>query len=367
MHADRFEPVISARGPFASVYFDDTHDTEDAAKKQELTLRALREQLVDAGAPDAVVDIVEQAVRDSPPAVGRGGRGLIANTRHVLLDEHLLKPPPTAQARFSALPYLVPIIEHAPVGPNHLVVAVDHEGADVTVDDARGRRLHSETVAGGQYPVHKAAGPETAGYGDPQPVVEEAVGRNIATVAHRVAVLAREHRAEPVFVVGEVRARSDLLGALPESLRADAVAVEVGSRAPGSGADGIAGAVADELARRRLAVLDDAADRFRAEAGRGSGLAAEGLDAVGSALRAGSVATLVVGNLGDRTVLVGDRPTWVAVGADQLSEFGSSTAEIRRADEALPLAALATGADVIRTDERIAPADGCAALLRYVA
>lgn len=369
VHADRFDQLISAQGPFASVYFDDTHDTEDAAKKQELTWRSLREQLTDAGAPDAVADIVEQAINDSPPAVGRSGRGLIANAERVLLDEHLLRPPPVTEARFSALPYLVPILEHGVGGPARLVVAVDRQGADITVEDSQGRSTHTETVEGGEYPVHKAAGAETAGYGDPQPVVEEAIGRNIRVVADRVAALTREYPVEPIFVVGEVRARTELLEALPEHVREQSVELEVGSRAAGSDAagseDDVAGAVAEELTRRRLEVMDDAAERIRAEEGRGSGLAAEGLEAVGAAIRAASVGTLVIGDLGDRTVLVGDQPTWVATDAGQLSEFGSSHADIRRADEALPFAALATGAAVIRTDERIAPADGCAALLRY--
>ncbi len=38
-----------------------------------------------------------------------------------------------------------------------------------------------------------------------------------------------------------------------------------------------------------------------------------------------------------------------------------------RADEALPLAAIAMGASLVRTDHQITPADGIGALLRYVA
>jgi peptide chain release factor subunit 1 len=36
-----------------------------------------------------------------------------------------------------------------------------------------------------------------------------------------------------------------------------------------------------------------------------------------------------------------------------------------RADEALPLLAISVGASLVRTDERIAAADGVAAVLRY--
>ncbi|MBY4130695.1 hypothetical protein HQO83_20080 [Rhodococcus fascians] len=365
MHADEFDRLISAEGPFASVYFEDTHDTEDAAKQLELTWRGLRDQLVDAGAPEPVLDSIENEIRDSAPPVGRSGRGLVANAERILLDEQLLRPPPLTEARYSDLPYLLPVIEHGARGPAYLVVAVDHEGADITVADGRGQRSHTDTVEGGEYPVHKAAGAETAGYGDPQPAAEEAARRNIAAVAKRVATLVEEYRAEPIFLVGEVRARTDLLAALTKKDQECAVQLDVGSRARGSHPEWIDHKVAEELARRRIAVIDDAATRFRMEAGRESGLAAEGLDAVGAALRAGSVDTLLLGDLADRTVLVGDQPTWLATDPDRLSELGSRATATRRADEALPFAAVASGAALVRIDERLTPADGCAALLRF--
>ncbi|WP_406276110.1 hypothetical protein OH799_04600 [Nocardia sp. NBC_00881] len=42
-----------------------------------------------------------------------------------------------------------------------------------------------------------------------------------------------------------------------------------------------------------------------------------------------------------------------------------SAPTVRRADEALPVAALATGAEVTPVDEAAAPADGVGALLRH--
>ena len=130
-----------------------------------------------------------------------------------------------------------------------------------------------------------------------------------------------------------------------------------------SGDDLVEDAIDAELASRRLAVMDAAVERFNA--GRESGVAVDGLDAVCAALRSGSVDTLLIDDLGDATVLVGDEPTSVATDVGQLSEFGSSRSEVRRADEALPFAALATGAQLVCTDERIEPANGCAALLRF--
>ncbi|MDF2822871.1 MAG: hypothetical protein K0R68_279 [Mycobacterium sp.] len=55
----------------------------------------------------------------------------------------------------------------------------------------------------------------------------------------------------------------------------------------------------------------------------------------------------------------------VAPNPNVLSEHGAAPTRTLRADEALPLAAVAVGADLVRTDERIAPKDGVAAVLRF--
>jgi hypothetical protein len=113
--------------------------------------------------------------------------------------------------------------------------------------------------------------------------------------------------------------------------------------------------------------MTDAAHRFEAEIGRDSGFAAEGLAAVCAALREGDVDTLIVGELGDATVVSGKALTAVATDADVLSELGEPVERVARADEALPFTAIAVGASLVRVDSRIAPADGVGALLRYVA
>lgn len=84
-----------------------------------------------------------------------------------------------------------------------------------------------------------------------------------------------------------------------------------------------------------------------------------------SALRQGAVDTLIIGDIGDAAVVTDADLTTVAPNANVLSEQGAAAAKTLRADEALPLFAIAVGASLVRTDERIAPADGIGALLRY--
>lgn len=363
MDSERFRQLLTIKGPFASIYFEDSHDTQDAAAQLDLKWRGLREQLIEQGVDEPVIDDIERAVMDLRPPVGRSGRGVVAGADGVILNEHLLRPTAAPIVRVSELPYIVPIVEHGFESPAYVLVAVDHAGADITVhvDGA----LSSETVDGGGHPVHKAASAETAGYGDPQPRTDEAGRKNVRAVADRVAELVDDAGAEVVFVVGEVRSRSDLLTALADRVKALAVPLEVGARQSGHDVDEVQDAIEEQLLKRRLTLIDDVAQQFTAEIGRQSGLAAEGLGPVCSALRQGAVETLIIGDIGDSTVVTDEGLTTVAPNAEVLSEQGAAPDRTLRADEALPLFAVGVGASLVRTDERIAPADGVGAVLRY--
>ena len=363
MNAERFRQLLTARGPFASVYFEDSHNTEDAGTQLGIMWRGLREQLLEQGADEAVTTDIESAVKDLRAPIGRSGRAVVVGADGVVLNEHLLRPPAATIVRVSELPYIVPIVEHGFEYPHYVLVAVDHSGADITLH--RNGAIGSETVDGAGYPVHKASGAETAGYGDPQLRTDEAARKNVRAVADRVTELVDRTAAEVVFIVGEVRSRSDLEAALPERVADRAVALQVGARHSGHDFDEVQEAVEAELLKRRITIIDDVAQRFTVEIGRQSGLAAEGLDAVCSALRQGAVEILIIGDIEEATVVTDGELTTIAPNADVLSEQGAAPAKTLRADEALPFFAVSVGASLVRTEERIVPADGIGAVLRY--
>lgn len=362
MQSEHFRTLLTANGPYASVYFDDSHNTEDAAAQMELKWRSLREQLEQQGADPAVTESIEHAVADARPPVGRSGRAVVANADGVLVNEHLIRPA-GPEVRVSPLPYIVPVVEHGVDRPTYAVVIVDHDGADVSL--YREGTAVSDTVDGDAYPVHKASGAESAGYGDPQRAADGARQHNIRAVATRLTTLVDEAAPEVVFIVGEVQSRSDLAADLPERVTSRLVELNVGARNSGFDDADLCHAIEQEFQRRRVTAIDEAAQRFSAALGRGEGLATEGLDGVTAALRAGAVETLIIGDVGDATVVAGEDLSTVAPNPNVLSELGAAPTQTLRADEALPMAAIATGAELIRTDERIAPADGIAAILRY--
>lgn len=382
MVSELLRPLLTTRGPFASVYFEGSHDTQDAAAHRDVRWRGLREQLVERGAARSVTADIERAVMDLRPPIGRGGRALIAGADGVVVNKHLLRSPAATVVRVSELPYIVPIVEHGFKYPNYLLVTVDHTGADITVHT--NSTLGDETVDSGGYPVHKASGAETAGYGYPQLRTDEAACKNLRAVADRVSELVDDTTADAVFVAGEVRPRSDLLAALPERIAERAVSLQVGARHSGHGFDEVQQDIHAQFLKQRLDVIGDVARRFEAEVGRRSGLAAEGLGAVCSALGQGAVETLIIGDIGGATVVADEDLRIIAPNAIVLAEQGAAAfgcpygpnaivvaeqgaaaAKTVRADEALPLFAVSIGASLVRTDERIAPADGVGAVLRY--
>jgi hypothetical protein len=360
MQSERFRPLLTSHGPFGSVYFDDSHDIAAARAQIELKWRDLREQLERQGAQPGLTDSIEQAIVEGRPAVGRGGRAVVASADGVLVNEHLIRPT-GPEVRVSQLPYILPVVEHGDDHPTYVVVAVDHAGADITLHREGG--AVSETVEGEGYPVHKASGAETAGYGDPQRAAEGARQQNIRTVADRVTSLVDDAAPEVVFVIGEVRSRADFVKELPERVNSRVVELHVGARHSGFDDEQLDHEIDQEFQRRRVAAIDQAAQQF--QAGLGTGLATEGLDGVTAALRAGAVETLIIGDIGDATVVAGDDLTTVAPNPNVLSELGTAATQVLRADEALPMLAVSTGAALVRTDERIEPADGVGAVLRY--
>jgi peptide chain release factor subunit 1 len=340
MESDRFRQLLDTPGPFASVYFADPEDPDDVGAQLDLNWRALRQQLEQQGADESVIAEIEYAVMDLRPPIGRGGRAVVAGATGLVLNEYLLRPAAEPVVRVSELPYIVPILEHGFEHSHYLLVVVDPTGAFITTHTDVMRR--SETV-------------EADGYGDPK----------LRAGADRVSELVHDASFDPVFVVGDVGSRSDLLAALPQHVRERATSLPIGVRRGGYDFEEIQRAIDTTLLRQRLSVIDSAAERFNAEVGRRSGLAAEGLGAVCSALRQGSVATLILGEIDDRTVVADEGLTTVAPNADVLSEQGAAPAKTLRADEALPLMAISVGASLVRADERIALADGIGAVLRY--
>ena len=365
MQMKRFRSLLTAPGSFTSLYFDDSRITADAVEQLQHRWRDIRGQLERLGAEENVVVALERAVLYRKPPVGRRGRAVIASGEHILVNESLASPPPATVVRRSDYPYLLPLAALEIRRPTYVFAAIDHVGADITVHEDG--IVKSETISGGGYPVHKPVTAGWSGYGDFQRTADEAVRMNVRAVADRLTQLVDQTGAEAVFVCGEVSARTAVVSALPNRVAARVSQLHAGARTSRVDDDHIRELIETEFARRRDAEISAIAEGFAIETGRKSGLAAEGLAAVCAALRAGEVDTLIVGEMGDATVVTGKSRFTVAPDADALSELGEPVYRVARADEALPFAAIAIGAELVPAPSQLAPADGIGALLRYAA
>lgn len=279
MESDRFRPLLEAHGPFASVYFDDSQDIDDTTTELDLNCRALREQLKGQGANESTVSAIEDAVIDVRLPVGRGRRAMIAASTGIVLNEYLLQPVAKSVVRVSELPYIVPILENGVAHSHYLLVVADPTGAIITSHNDVARiseaiEMHSRSA--GAMP-----GAERNGNTVPNP----------SPVADRISELAHDTAFSTVFLVGDPDTRLGLLAALPEPIRDRVISLPIASRRGGYDFEEIQRAIDTTLARQRRSAMDTAAARFTAEEVRHSGLAAEGLDAVCSALHHGKVET----------------------------------------------------------------------------
>lgn len=351
---------------FASVYYDSSHDTENAAKRLELTWREMREDLERQGAPAPTLAAIEDAVLRGTHPVGKRGRGLIAAGDEILVDSELVQAPPRSVTRWSSLPYLIPLIEHAVPAVAHVIAKVDRVGADVTGIDRHGHVVDQHTVTGYERPVHQVEQQGQPYRPHNREHVEETVKQNLTKVADDVGTLASKIGASLVVLAGEVKGRVALLNQLPEPARSIAVDVESGSRHAGADEERLHEHIRELLDGQARSRSVTVIERFRAEAGRGAeGLAVQGLDGTCAALREANVQSLLIGPDSGQEVFAGRDPIEIATDAEQLLSLGIGSLEQRPAEEALPFAAIAVGADLVHAGQELALTDGFGALLRH--
>ncbi len=352
--------------PFASVYYDTSHATEDATKVLELTWRELADDLRAQGADAETVAALEEAVWAAPYPVGPSGRGLIASGGQVLIDRTLGEPPDRPVARWSTLPYLVPLVAHAPPTVPHVVATMDKVGAEVTGIDNTGAVAYRHPVLGSDHPVHEAGTNAGLPRRHDREHVQETVRQNIHLVADDITKVADAVGAELIVLSGEVQGRRWLRDALPDRLRAHVVDVGDGGRIQAQYSDALEQEVSALVAERERQRIAARAEQFRAELAHGvDGLAVQGLSSVCAALREANVATLLIGADDGQRVYTGADPIELATDPEVLDELGLSVVDQDRADEALPLAAIAVGADLVVVGDELALQDGFGALRRY--
>jgi len=131
MHAGRLKKVGSSDGPFASVYFEDVRNREDARERFELEWRSMRNQLSKQGASETLIARLDEVKDNHHGISGRAGRAIVATPEAVLIDDILLEPAGSTIATLGELPYLIPLIAHGYDTEPFLIAKVDHRRGPV--------------------------------------------------------------------------------------------------------------------------------------------------------------------------------------------------------------------------------------------
>jgi hypothetical protein len=293
--------ITEADGPFAAAYYDGSHDTEDAERQLRLRWRSARDQLKDQGADETTLAAMDEVATNAPPTPGRIGRALVATQGELLVDQVLAVPPVLPEARWSVVPYLLPLANLTPRDLPHIVVVTDRTGADVRTGGHQAR-----TVQGRNHPVHKVRGGGWAQHRI-QNKVEQVAKLNMEQVACEVAKICDTMGARLVVVAGEVQSRTELLAHLPPRCARIAQETEVGRRAEGWNTEEL-----DAEVHRLVTTKADSEVAAEIEARRGAHLYVHGLTDTLSELCVANVEAILVSEAfdGKTTVWFGPSTTW---------------------------------------------------------
>lgn len=374
-------PLLHRQGPFATLYLPTHRNTAEAAAAFDVlwkdTLRELDERGLDTSTRDALYK-------------GRGSHAdggtllLVAAGGELLLRVALPEAQDTAVVRVGPLPHLLPLLGWAQTRVPHVVVLVDHNGADILGYVDGDVPAEVGTVAPASGPVHKAS---TGGYNERryQRGVEETAARTAKDVAAAVQRVARDTGARLVLIGGDEREARLVRGDLPGHLT-DLVRPLAGPRDADGGAAHIAEAVLQALAEHAAAEVDDLLERFATYRGRATKdrarplvdaegthapalNAAEGVEDVVEALRMAQVGTLLLTEDLDagREMWCGPDPLHLAITAAEVRALGVADPFAVPLADGLARAALGGDAEVrlVSAGTARSPRGGVGALLRY--
>jgi hypothetical protein len=355
-------PLVGREGPFLSLYLVTEADVENAAQRAETRWRSARRDLAEQGTPEAVLEQIDAIVPDAH----REGECLavIGDAEELLHVEHGTAIGPYDEARWGALPHLVPIVGWRQSSPPYVVVLIDRTGADLfgfarELPDA----IHRE-VEGEHDEIRKVA-PGGWSQRRYQERAEDSWRENAEQVAERVAALVDSIGAELVIVAGDVRATELLRRSLPERLQ-PLVRVVEGERPWDGKGDPLPEETRDIVERHVRERGDALLARFAEERGQRDH-AAEGIAAVADALSRAQVAVLLIADAGggDLQLWFGPDPTMLSLNERELKELGVDSPQRAPAADVLVRAAIGTGAALRSLEDGQDVREGVGALLRW--
>ncbi|WP_040320214.1 Vms1/Ankzf1 family peptidyl-tRNA hydrolase [Aeromicrobium marinum] len=359
MHLTNLRDLYTHDGPFITVHLEVGRPGEDGRQQLDTRCTNLRHDLEHAGVGADLVDDIESRIRTPHDRPGPVRRTIVAASGAVVLDETRVGATDAPEVTtVGPLPDLAGWLDQAAEEVPWLLVLADHEGADLElrVDTRQPADARTE-VHGDDLHLHQVqlGGPAHPQY---QRRSENVWRINAREVADEIRSACRRHAPDVVVLAGDVRARTEIAGAL-EHLEVPVDQVESGARTEGASEEALWSAVDDVLTR--LAQESDEALLDELGTAGAHGRAAHGLDDVLDALVRGEVDRLVLDLAAVRPMQV-DPARFPGLA---LPDGARRTVDPLPADQVLLAAATATDARVHLVPGTPADSDGVSALLRW--
>jgi hypothetical protein len=359
MKTTELSPLLTAPGPYATVFVDVSEDSENGRHEHELRAREACDRLREQGADERVLEAVSERLNEQVDRPAPAARLVVATSDGFAYDETATARVGRTVATWDALPDLGAWVTHRDAAVSFVLALVDHEGGEVTLHHSDVPEPQAQIEAGGEVQfVHKVP---TGGWSALryQHTTQEVWRRNADAVVEEIERLVMlGHRL--VLLGGNPASVSLVRGALPHGPGSKATLVELptGTRAEDGGEEALQEAIREALLTHVVERRTALADRLREALGRGSG-ALTGVREVADAFVQGQVETLLL----DTAALAEHR---LDPAAHPGLEFGGNevSGEVR-ADEALIAAAVLTDADIVPLPAAALGGAPVAALLRW--
>jgi len=370
MHALYEEP-----GPWTSVYLDASGDTADPRGQAASKRNSVSHALEQAGAPQADIDAVTEALATPTGMPAPAARLLLVKGGEVRLDRGLPGAVQVGEfAEHGPVPDLVPLVRHRPVQFEYLVVLVGHDAGDVllctTASPEPAEREHVQGRADTLQKV-RAGGWSEANY---QRHVVDVWTHNEGEVAARVDAIVTERHPRFVVAAGEDAGLAIFLDRLSAGTRAITRGVPVDARPSDASGERVDAEIRDAVDAELAALRARARDLIRPRAQGESPVEALGIGEVVHALQQGQVELLLLVDgagdahaneeLEDRRVFVLDGPPWVASAPEDAGDAGV-IGRVRAPVGLVRAAALTDAMVMVVPADELPPHTPAAALLRW--
>lgn len=344
-------------GNFSEVYLDMSVDTGDPPGVQEERRKSVLDVLAKAGAPQADLDAVSEALTTSETAPSPVSLYVLVKEGKIEFEEVLRGiVVGTERVTYGPVPDVTPLLRTHALDFTYLVVETSRDGGEMRLHRGVSPTAESEErVQGRTDTLHRVKQGGDWRNDHFQNHAVEIWKQTQSQLAGAVDEAVRKHSPRFVVVAGDIRARQLLVDELAPASRAVVTTEPTNTRAPGSSSDALVDRVEAETARvlaeDKLALLD----RLNLHDGRGDNLGDTSVGAIVQALASAQVDTLIIDSdrLRGRELLALDGEPWVAAAPEEA--LGAPVIATVPAELALVRAALLTDARVMFTDSYTAP------------